>query len=141
MNQTQPSRNNLLPASLALVATTALAGCAATSATNAPPPRPAAINHVVFIKLRDPSDAAALRSDSEQRLSRIPGVRYLHVGPHLDIGRTNVDSDYSIGISVGFDTTDSYRTYLAHPEHLQLLTDWKLRCEWIRIYDVIDDTP
>lgn len=141
MNQTQPSRTILLPPALALAAAASLAGCSATSATHTPPERPAVINHVVFIKLRDPSDAAALRTDSEQRLSRIPGVRYLHVGPHLDIGRTNVDSDYSIGISVGFDTADSYRTYLAHPEHLQLLTDWKLRCEWIRIYDVIDDTP
>ncbi len=141
MNQTQTSRTNLLPPTLALAAAAALAGCAATSPTHTQPARPAVINHVVFIKLRDPSDAAALRSDSEQRLSRIPGVRYLHVGPHLDIGRTNVDSDYSIGIAAGFDTVDSYRTYLAHPEHTQLLSQWKLRCESIRIYDVLDDTP
>lgn len=141
MNQTQPSRTNLLPPALALAAAAALAGCAASPSKHAPPERPALINHVVFIKLRDPSDAAALRTDSEQRLSRIPGVRYLHVGPHLDIGRTNVDSDYSIGIAVGFDTVDAYRTYLDHPEHTRLLSEWKLRCESIRIYDVVDDTP
>lgn len=112
-----------------------LGGCAST------PPRPALLNHMVLVKLKDTEQAVALQRDSESRLSRIPQVRSLHIGQHVDVGRGNIDSDYSVAISVGFNSAKDYEAYLAHPEHLALLKEWTDRCAWIRIHDVLDPTP
>lgn len=107
-------------------------GCAADRAG---PVRAPAINHVVLITLADETQAPALVAESRARLARIPGVRTLHVGTPLDIGRPGVDGAYSVAVAVGFDSVEAYRAYLDHPEHLALLEAWKPRCRGIRVID------
>ena len=104
-------------------------------------PRPAVINHVVYFKLENPSDAPELISDCDRQLSNIPGVVSYFCGQHGDFGRTGVDRDYDVGFYVGFDSGRDYQTYLSHPQHIEVVDKWKSRWEWIRITDIIDNTP
>jgi len=113
-----------------------LGGCASIRGE-----RPAEMNHVVLFKLKLAEDAAALIADSDASLPRIPGVVSYFAGRHLDVGRANVEKDYDVGLYVGFDTEASYRAYLDHPLHTELVTRWRPKWEWIRIYDVRDPTP
>jgi hypothetical protein len=46
-----------------------------------------------------------------------------------------------VGLYVGLVDEAGYRTYLEHPSHVELVTTWRPRWEWIRIYDVGDATP
>lgn len=104
------------------------------------PVAPAAINHIVFFKLRDPGDAGALIDDSRRMLGEIPGVLSLFAGPHLDTGRASVETDYDACLYVGFATPDDYAAYVVHPNHTGLVGRWKERFEWYRVYDVEDAT-
>lgn len=104
------------------------------------PVRPAVINHVVFIKLADPGDRNQLIADSDRLLIEIPGVVSYYAGEHVDIGRPNVVSDYDVGLYVGFASVPDYEAYLAHPNHVQLVEDWKPRMQWLRVYDIRDDS-
>lgn len=105
------------------------------------PERPARINHIVFFKLQEPADAAELIADCDLDLASVPGVTSYYCGQHGDFGRKNVESDYDVGFYVGFDSDEAYRAYLADPKHVEIVEKWKPRWEWIRIYDVVDDTP
>ena len=130
-------------ARLALVATLAssapLAGCAATART-AGPARPAApasaIRHVVLIELADPAELPALVADCDAKLATIPEVRSYWRGKPVDIGRANVDANYTLGITVDFDSLDGYGRYLTHPAHEELVRTWKPRWKAARIFDV-----
>lgn len=125
-------------AALALgLAVAALGGCAAMSR----PTRPAAISHVVFVKLKNPAEAPALIADSDRLLPAIPSVVSYACGQHLDTGRTNIDGNYDVGLYVGFDDEAGYRTYVDHPNHVELVNTWRSKWEWIRIHDVGDSTP
>lgn len=115
----------------------ALGGCAATC----PARRPAAVSHVVFIKLKTPADADALIADCDRLIPAIPGVSAYTCGRHLDVGRANVERDYDAGLYVGFADAGAYRAYLDHANHTALVNAWRPRWEWIRIYDVEDRTP
>jgi len=117
---------------LALIAAL-LVGCASPG-----PTRTGAINHVVFFKLADPADAAELITDCDEKLRSIPGVRAYYAGRHIDMGRSNVDADYDVGAFVAFDSSNDYRGYLVHPNHIALVEKWRSRWTWIRIYDVGD---
>ncbi|MFM9994536.1 MAG: Dabb family protein [Phycisphaerales bacterium] len=121
----------------AALAATVLGGCAAMSR----PTRPAAISHVVFVKLKNAAEAPALIADSDRLLPAIPGVVSYACGRHLDTGRTNIDGNYDVGLYVGFDDEAGYRTYVDHPNHVQLVNTWRSKWEWIRIHDVRDSTP
>lgn len=121
---------------MALV-TIVLGGCAAEKM----PPRPARINHLAFFKLQNPSDAPELIADCDRMLARIPGVVSYYAGRHLDAGRSNIDGDYDVGFYVGFDSEADYAAYVKHPDHLAAVNKWKPRWQWIRIHDVIDQTP
>lgn len=105
------------------------------------PPRPARINHLAFFKLKDAAGASELIADCDAQLSVIPGVRSYYCGTHLDVGRGNVDGDYDVGFYVGFENEDDYRSYVNHPNHIALVEKWKPRWEWIRVHDVLDETP
>ena len=121
-----------------LVLVVVLLPACATTPSN--PPRPARINHVVFFKLQDPSDAAELINDCDAKLASIPGVVAYFAGPHLDTGRSTVDSDYDIGLYVGFMTEAAYRGYVEHPSHLEVVAKWKPSLERLLVRDIIDET-
>ncbi|HRQ72396.1 MAG TPA: Dabb family protein [Phycisphaerales bacterium] len=105
------------------------------------PPRPAVINHVVFFKLKDSADAARLIDDCDRRLARIPGITSYFCGSHIDTGRPTVETEYDVAFYVGFDTLKDYAAYVDHPLHVAVVAEWRPRFEWIKVYDVHDETP
>lgn len=115
------------------MATPILSGCTAGPGASQPV---AAINHFVFFKLDDPARADDLIRDCRERIVTIPSVASHYVGRHHDIGRPGVDSGYDVGLYVGFDNEADYLAYLDHPDHLELVGNWRDQWEWIRIYDV-----
>lgn len=129
--------------SLLIVAALLSGGCACTTCdfSHVRPPRPARINHLAFFKLKNPADAAELIADCDAHLATIPGVLSYYAGTHLDVGRTNVDGNYDVGFFVGFETEETYREYVHHPSHVMVVEKWKPRWEWIRVHDVLDETP
>ena len=98
------------------------------------------INHVVLMKLKDPTQAPALMDDCRGRLETIPSVQGAFTGQHGDFGRTGVDDVYDVGFFVSFDTKEQYMEYLQHPDHIGLVEEWRPRFEWIRIHDIVDET-
>jgi len=124
---------------------TLLLGMAAflTACATAPPgpPRPARINHLAFFKLNDPADADELIADCDSMLATIPGVVSYYAGSHLDAGRDAVDGDYDVGFYVGFANETDYADYVIHPAHVQVVNKWRPRWQWIRVHDVLDNTP
>lgn len=119
-----------------------LGGCAVrngVSVATAAAPRPAAVSHIVFIKLKDPADTAAIVHDSNKKLARIPVIASFAAGTHLDVGRANIESDYDVGLYVGFETKEDYLLYVDHQIHIDYVTNWRPRIEWIRVYDVLDE--
>lgn len=98
-----------------------------------------AITHVVLISLQDPSQADALMRDCRAALPRIPSVELFGCGPHVDIGRANIDGDYDVGIVVGFASVHDYGDYLTHPLHEELVAKWRPRWRTARIFDVGND--
>ena len=96
------------------------------------------INHVVFIKLKDPVDASRLMDDCDRLLPSIPGVHGYWCGQHGEYGRATVDGDYDVALYVGFATADGYATYVDHDNHVELVERWKPSFEWIRVHDVVD---
>ena len=93
------------------------------------------IQHLVLIKLKDTNDRTALEKDCNAKLSSIPGVVEFSLARPIDIGRKNVDGDYDVAVSVEFASTDAYKAYLVHPDHLALVNAWKEKSQTMRIYD------
>ncbi len=131
------------PRRWSLVASAAfLAGCAAPPPAAPPAPtRPARINHVVFFKLIDPADAEELITDCDALLATIPGIVSYYAGRHLEKGRGNVDSDYDVGLYLGFMSEEDYDYYIRHTNHVEVVVKWKDRLDWLRVHDVLDETP
>ena len=107
---------------------------------NASQPRASAasaitIQHLVLIKLKDTNDRTALEKDCNAKLSSIPGVVEFSLARPIDIGRKNVDGDYDVAVSVEFASTDAYKAYLVHPDHLALVGAWKEKSNSMRIFD------
>ena len=122
-----------LALSLALVGCAAPPGGAGTSRNAA---APTAIRHVVLIELADPSELAALVADCDAKLADIPEVTSYWRGEPVDIGRANVDGNYTLGITVDFDSLDAYGRYLRHPAHEELVRTWRPKWKAARIFDV-----
>lgn len=116
-----------------------LGGCAARPARVTEPVRPATINHFVVFKLENPDAASDLIADCDRLLTEIPGVVSYFAGRHHDAGRETVYRDYDVGMYVGFNSDDAYARYVDHPNHVQLVSKWRPRLEWLRVYDVHDD--
>lgn len=75
-------------------------------------------------------------------LAPIPGVGSYFAGKHLDTGRgERVDGNYDVGFYVGFQTEQALAGYVAHPRHSEMVNKWRPLCEWIRVHDVLDETP
>lgn len=99
------------------------------------------INHVVFIKLTKPKHVGRLIADCDRLLPSIPGVHGYWCGQHGDFGRDTVDDNYDVGLYVRFQTADDYAFYVEHENHVELVQSWKPHMEWIRVHDVVSDTP
>ena len=137
---------------IALALLPGLSGCA-SSAPSAPPLeparpagpaftlRPARISHVVLFKLLDQALADDMLAECDALLPAIPGVISYASGTHLETGRDSVDGDYDGALYVGFMTEAAYAGYLDHPDHVELANRWSPHLEWMRIYDVLDETP
>lgn len=124
------------------VASTTAKAVRTTEAATAPAKRPARINHFVFVKLKNPADADLLIADSDQELGQLPMIVAYACGKPLDTGRGDrVDSDYDVGLFIGFASEADYTAYVEHPRHEALIAKWKPQWEWIRIQDVADLTP
>ena len=101
----------------------------------------APITHVVLVQLKDPSRAAELVQDCDRALPSIEGVAGYSCGVPLLTGRTNVTSDYDVGIYVGFRDEAAYRTYVDHPRHLGLVEGWREGWKAVRIFDIVEGVP
>ena len=119
---------------LALVGATALflGACSSTVKQHGP----GQINHVVLFELERPEDAPELQGDCERLLKPLPQVTYFACGKHVDVGRDNVDGDYTLGLIVSFDDRSNYDEYLVAPGHVELVEKWKPRFKSIVIYDI-----
>jgi hypothetical protein len=113
------------------------AGCSPLHA----PINPGAINHVVLVELRNPADAGEFEADCSRLLAPIPSVRTYACGGHHDIGRSTINSDYTVGILVSFEDEAGYRAYLEAPGHVELVDTWKPRWSTITIYDIANPSP
>ncbi len=96
---------------------------------------------MVYFKLQDPDEAWELIRDCDEKLSVIPGVTSYFCGQHGDYGRPTVDDDYDVGFYVGFESDQDYERYLVDPRHVAVVEKWKPRWEWVRITDIVDETP
>ncbi len=115
---------------LALPAALLMGGCAAPS-----------IHHVVLIELEDTAGRDALIADCDRLLPSIPSVSNYWCGTHGDFGRSGVDADYDVALCVSFVSDAAYQSYLTDPAHVELVQQWKPHMTWIRIHDVVDETP
>ena len=134
-------------ASFVLAATLISCGAPALPPSGTLPPNAAAlqtrasaasaitIQHLVLIKLKDTNDRTALEKDCNAKLPSIPGVVEFSLARPIDIGRKNVDGDYDVAVSVEFASTDAYKAYLVHPDHLALVGAWKEKSKSMRIFD------
>ncbi len=96
------------------------------------------ISHVVLISLQDQSEAEALLADCDRLLVPIPSVTTYAAGDHIDTGRGTVQSDYDVGLVIGFDSPEGYATYVDHPRHVELVETWGPKFSSIRVYDIHD---
>jgi stress responsive alpha/beta barrel protein len=115
-------------------------GCAASPKPQTAA-RPAPINHIVLMKLQDPSMTERLIDDSDALLGTIPSVISYFAGTHYDIGRDSVLRDYDVAVTLGFADEQGLREYVAHRQHLEFVARWKPRLAQLRVYDVGDPTP
>ena len=113
-----------------------LAGCTRPAKQGGP----TQINHVVLFELKDPAEAEALQRDCAELLKPIPQVIYYACGPHVDVGRTTIESDYTLGLIVSFENRSKYDAYLEAPGHVQLVEKWKPRFSGLTIYDIGNGT-
>jgi len=125
----------LLPTLVAVPLVSFAAGCAHRADTARPPAPGTAIRHVVLIELADPTDFDALVADCDRRLAALPEVRSYWRGKPVDIGRPQVDGNYTLGLTVDFDSLEDYGAYLVHPEHEALVAAWRPRWKAARIFD------
>ena len=103
--------------------------------------RGAAVNHVVFFGLQDPADINELIEDCDAKLSTIEGAVSYWRGVAGDFERSTVDEDYDVCLYVGFESDEAYQYYLDHPDHVALVQKWRSRWRWIRVHDVVDNSP
>jgi hypothetical protein len=117
----------------------AAAGCGSWRRSPPAPQLPATtLQHVVIIKLRQPSEADELIADTRRHLSAIPQVMDLRIGRPYDVGRPGVDLDWDVAVFMRFTDRKAYEAYLVHPEHLALVNSWQPYWQWIRVHDALD---
>lgn len=97
---------------------------------------PGRINHIVLFNLKDASKTPELERDCATYLRDIPTVRTYACGPHVEMGRTKVTEDYMLGLLISFEDESGYKTYLEHPDHVELVEKWSPHFLNVTIYDI-----
>ena len=128
-------------ASLIIGLTVFLSCCVGCAPTARGPSRPALVSHSVYIKLKNPADAAEIIADGDRDLRTIPGIKSYYGGTRLEPARLGADDSYDVGFFMAFGSREDYQRYLEHPKHVAAVEKWRPRWESIRIFDVIDPTP
>lgn len=129
-------RQQITRLSSVLALTLLMGGCAAQHT----PIDPGKINHVVLFNLKDASMTTELMEDCDTHLKSIPAVRTYACGPHFEMGRQNINSDYMLGLLVSFDDEAGYKAYLEHPGHVTLVEKWRPEFSNVTIYDITNGT-
>jgi hypothetical protein len=97
------------------------------------------IEHIVFVWLNEPGNAAHRQQvlAASAALAGIPGVTGLRTGQVVTSTRPVVDSSYDVGLIVSLEDQAALDDYLVHPLHVQLVED-TLRplVKRIRVYDL-----
>lgn len=106
-------------------------------------PAPAAladgIEHIVFVWLNEPGNAAHREQvlTASEILTGIPGVTGLKSGQVAASDRPVVDSSYDVGLIVSLEDQAALDSYLAHPLHVHLVEDTlKPLVRRIQVYDL-----
>jgi hypothetical protein len=96
------------------------------------------IQHMVLIKLKNPDDHAALINDCNRLLPSIDGVSSYWCGTPDTSRRVSptIDAHWDVALCVGYIDTDAYKAYVVDQAHVELVTHWKPKFEWLRIHDV-----
>ncbi|RDL29815.1 uncharacterized protein BP5553_10680 [Venustampulla echinocandica] len=80
------------------------------------------VYHIGMFKLKPDADKAgltAMKNDCEALATKIPGVLSVTVGPPMPpASRT---AGYGLAMVVVFDKHESYKAYITHPEHLNVM--------------------
>ncbi len=99
--------------------------CTGCTALKTCAPCATGIQHVVFVWLKNPGDAAQRTAiiDASRELKKIPLVKQLQIGPMVPSDRPVVDSTFDIGISMLFENEGAMREYVVHPEHVRLVNE------------------
>jgi len=75
--------------------------------------------HIVWFKMKPEADKSALIAEIK-KLEKIEILNDLEVGKFEDLGDTRAMSDLDLVMQMGFDSEEDYKTYQAHPIHLNL---------------------
>jgi hypothetical protein len=123
---------------LALAAAASLVSCA-TSGKMAPPAARGTVDHVVFMWLKRPGNAAdrAAVLAACEKLRVIPGAKFLDTGAALPSDRPVVDDSFDVGLIVRFESAATMNSYLTDPRHVKQLTEvLKPKTRKILVYDI-----
>lgn len=97
------------------------------------------IEHIVFVWLNDPGNAAHREQVlvASAILNGIPGVTGLKSGQVVASDRPVVDSSYDIGLIVSLEDRAALDNYLVHPLHVRLVEETlKPLVKRIQVYDL-----
>ena len=99
----------------AIVVLSALTACAS------PAPKPAPVEHLVFVWLKDRGNAEHIRAleEASRSFSIIPGIQQVETGRALASNRPIVDSSYDLAIRIRFDSAEALGAYATHPLHVE----------------------
>ena len=75
--------------------------------------------HMVFFKLKEGTDEAALTREIHT-LASIDGLMDLQTGPFQDLGDERALAEHNWIIEMSFDDVEAYEHYQVHPTHLAL---------------------
>ena len=91
---------------------------------------------------RDFHRGAALIHDCNELLTKIPGIVAGWAGTRLGSGAPeDPDYEYDVSFYAGFMSQADYDAYLKHPSHDEAAAKWGSHLRWLRVHDVLDDTP
>ena len=132
MNPSHPT-----PRALPLVLAALLGAC------TSPPrgARPAEVEHVVLVWLKDPKDQATLDrmvATARSFPDKIPGFVSFSVGTPLPSERDVVDDSFSVALVMRFRDAAALRDYEAHPVHVLAVQELLVpNAAKFLIYDVL----
>jgi hypothetical protein len=83
------------------------------------------IERVVFLKMQaaaaTPEALKEIASHSREVLSRLPGVRHVHVGTPAD---QSTAQDWDIALVLHLDSKDDLEPYRVHPDHRSYVDEY-----------------